>query len=402
MSTSSPHLPSSPSTCLTVANGKASKIEYYGQRDYRVIGYEGNNSHCPQFGAGSDILCTTDCTPEVAAFRASLPPDLVSEIAVYPSEVQWWVLRLLAAQTEADVRVRRSRAFMALAAVHTSRSPDTDFGTIVEWVARPCRALLADMGLPPRPAVLRILAKVDCDADVDEIIGLASALRRSKRIIRLLSHERIISREVAALFAARIPLNYITPGILAAAREGAQVSRPFPYLWAILQEILGITTELGIASCPWSHLATEKAIGRLLSTLDEKVRLARHGAARFTAPLPTPAGICGLSTAISLHREGSEQRNCLFTHLDDVLAGYEFALRVEISDFRGTLLIAAVTPAWDEREMWVRHTLVGFANSAPPDDAVEYVDSWLIDAQSLSASDYHAVRLFAFNGEAQP
>jgi hypothetical protein len=289
-----------------------------------------------------------------------------------------------------------------LAAIHTSRLPEVDFASIVEWVARPCRALLADMGLPPRPAVLRILAKVDCTADVDEVVGLANALRRSQRIIRLLSHERTISREVAALYSARIPLNYITPGILAAAREGAQVSRPFPYLWAILQEILGITAELGIATCPWPNLATEKSIGRLLASLDERVRLVRHGSTRFTAPLPTPAGICGLSTAISLLREGNEQRNCLFTHLDDILAGYEYALLVEIGEFRGTLLIAAVTPPWDERKMWVRHTLVGFANSAPPDNAVEYVDGWLTNAQSLSASDYHAARLFAYNGEGQP
>lgn len=389
-------------TCLTVDDGKASKTEYHGHHDYRVIAYVGIDPRGAQLGAGAELFDEGVTALEIAAFRATLPQSLLAEATTYPAEVRWWVLRLLAAQSEAQVRVRRSRAFVALAAVHTARRPDADFQTIVEWVARPCRTLLADMGLPPRPAVLRILAKVADDVDLDEIVGLASALCRSQRTIRLLSHERSISRETAALYAARIPLPFITPGVLAAAREGAKVSRPFPYLRSVLEETLRVAVEVGVRTCPWRNLRSEKAIGRLLSDLEQSAQLLRHGSAHFACPFHVPPGISVLATTIAVQREGAEQRNCLFTFLEGMLAGQQIGLTVEVGLFRGTLLIESISPAWTDQGVWVRHTLVGANNAAPPDNAVAFVDRWLVAAQSLTESNYHAVRLYGYNGEVQP
>ena len=390
-------------TCLTISDGKAPPLEYYGHCDYRVLGLSGSSPKQPLPQVGLEILCCSpDAAPETTAFRASIPPGLLAEAESFPPAIRWWVLRLLAAAQEAQVQVQRSRALIALAAVHTGRFPEAKFAAMKQWVSRPCYELLAEMGLPPRPAVLRILGKIETVEDVGEILALASALRRSPRILRLLSMEPTIGREILGLFASRIPLPFITPGILKIARTDPPEARPYPLLGSVLREILTTSAELGITSCPWRYLTSEKSLGRLLSSLDLAAKLCRHGTSRFPSPFPPPEGVRAIETAIEIYQEGQSLHHCLFSHLDDVAVGRKSSFIVSIGSFRGTLLVEAVNLPWANTDLWVRHTLVGYKNSAPPTHAVELIDDWLIGAQSIQEHEYRDARKFAYNWEGQP
>lgn len=351
----------------------------------------------------------------VAAFRGTLPADLVADVERFPKH-QWSLLVLLHAQAYArDLAQNCPVLAFCVANSHAFRgtTPEQAAALAPRHVRQPRREIAGWLGFPAVDSTVGILSRIRPEAATPEVlVGLRTALLEQPGLAKLLMHVPSINTGVL-FFAARGRLAALaTYPLLAeladdpdeleqpptgsllidalrmlAAIDPRRRVRPFRSADRIRrfhEEIVHEHVDLParrareraeaerVRRIAWARLHRRE--------MEAAARRKEERARRLITPFPPPpvsgtVGILPLASLADLEREGELQANCVAGMSDGVLGGRRYFYRV-IAPSRATVMIAA---AADGR--WRIAELKGPDNRPPPAATRKAVERWLDGAQ---------------------
>ena len=227
-------------------------------------------------------------------------------------------------------------------------------------VAKPMRAartlvykkqkdILEWLGFPASESFRKTLAKIPPDCMTLKHLLWLRHWSRDDRVLKFLSHLDRINEPVIELVTKGRNLNALTPQLLA---EISQVTnkhriREIGYLFA---DTVAMGRRARYGECPtrFTSLTRLKAVH---DTLVE--RMNRYGSRDYKdlpdnfpgPPFQGTPTIWPITTPKELYSEGAEQRNCVSSHAEDVLNGYEYVYRVH-HPIRATFAIERTDEGW--------------------------------------------------------
>ena len=349
-----------------------------------------------------------------SAFRKEIPDHIAKVVSPFLSH-QWPLMALLHAQPSAmDLATSNPALACCVANNNEFRRTKVKVAAIqaVSYAPRKQRDIAKWLGFPDSEAVVKILKRVPPESASPGVMRmLRSVLSECPDIMKLLGHLQIINEEVIELIGPWRVRELVTSKLLhevSKNTDGADVVRPADIILAslaILNEMKDERKLRPFQSITQIHSLQAKVDADYLQWQDQLRRLAevrrqrqeqqrvRLGEARLERgslprrnsgrqpfpkpPLPGTDSIVPITSWVELESEGAEQRNCVVTKAQSILAGRYFVYRV-MKPERATLAISYYPSG-----SWYRSELRAAGNQKVGKETIRMVDFWL-RAHSLS------------------
>ncbi len=241
--------------------------------------------------------------------------------------------------------------------------------------ALPWCEILAHVGLPARPKVLRILSKLSPEhCHVHTVRKLCKVLAASNHpSFHLLPHLPRLTRDTVSLL--QLEPSLVSPELLRASTESDCDVETVTWLVTSIRSLL---LQLGhIGGWPYAGVGVEQ-----LKLIEGELFARLHpDPTAFPAPpfASRPGEIEPIRDLFALAGEAEEQSNHAFVVLlPEILIGEAFVYAVHHPE-RATLALRR-TNAFDE---WKIHELRGPRNTAPVPDTSAAVEAWLAAAKRI-------------------
>jgi hypothetical protein len=246
------------------------------------------------------------------------------------------------------------------------------------------RDILKWLRFPHDESVRKILSRVVPESlNVVNLLALRQAVRRRKPV-KLLAHVRRINTGVIRLVCQVDYEDYLTTQLLNDVGQDREQDARFAPVVITLRDTLRMIYETDGAA---EHPQAFASLRRLKAEHDQRAR--EYGdnfriafadpwePLRFSKMFPEPpfAGnenIVPIRTPFELRAEGEDMHNCVFSYVNRIAEGQEYAYRV-LAPFRGTLSLLKR----DRR--WVPGQLVWVCNKMAPDEIRQQVYRELLD-----------------------
>lgn len=292
--------------------------------------------------------------PPFAAWRAAIPPSVITTIERYGTGAYTWPFLHLAGALGAQVFVDRCRecpAYPSILWQHLRCGLITN----AAFALAPADLVLATVPLP-YTVVRRIAVH---SADWPNLELLASAWPRlGLRTQRTLRHVPRITTDMI-LCVTRLPKSIATPGLIYATQESQ-----FREIFESVCEVKARTR----GEWRWGHVKSYDTLVRL------PLRIKESHAWFGTPPFPPIYGLEALETDEAVEAEAVELGHCLASLQEAITQRSLFAYRLTHPE-RATVVLSYVA----EADNWTLETIAGPQNRSltRPVETQAYVRAWI-------------------------
>lgn len=310
-------------------------------------------------------------------FRFSLPKPVAARLEKFTTR-QWDLLTLLHQHGTPAIELARARPALAyLLALH-SANRRLAITTTARLLALKGRGLAGELGLPPRPATVKIIDKIHTPSFSQTLaVQLRQALSNNPdKVTKSLAHLPSVHAGVISLVEDSAVLARVSPALLLEASKKTS-ERYRTTLARRIREVIGLETILGTRARPFVFRDTATLL-RVHADLSRQrtrqdIRYTRSIRRGHFPPPPIPGSqhIVPLRAEDDLHHEGDEQSNCVASYANAVRSGKIYIYQVLFPQ-RCTLAIAP-----DDAGNWHRQELEIEGNAQPSNKTRQFVDDWL-------------------------